>query len=76
MSEQKAYIIANLVIHEQDKYRNYEKGVFPLLKKYGGEFVTYDNESEHLEGTWPIEGWLIIVTFHSPDAARDGYDER
>tara|TARA_B100000886_G_C20259272_1_gene422160 strand:+ start:250 stop:564 length:315 start_codon:yes stop_codon:yes gene_type:complete len=75
MSEQKAYIIANLVIHEKDKYRNYEKGFFPLLKKYGGEFVTYDNESEHFEGTSPIDGRLIIFTFPSPEAARDWYND-
>ena len=75
MSEQKAYIIAKLVINEKDAYRNYEKGFFPLLKKYGGEFVTYDNESEHFEGTSPIDGRLIIFTFPSPEAARDWYKD-
>ena len=46
-----------------------------MLKKYGGEFVTYDNESEHFEGTSPIEGRLIIFTFPSPEAARDWYND-
>ena len=33
MSDQKVYIIANLVINDKDTYRIYEKGFFPLLKK-------------------------------------------
>ena len=80
MSEQKAYIIANLVIHEKDKYRNYEKGFFPLLKKYGGEFVTYDDERKVLEGPEPLPGRAIIFKFPSEaDAdnwwADEGYQE-
>ena len=80
MSEQKAYIIANLVINEKDAYRNYEKGFFPLLKKYGGEFVTYDDERKVLEGPEPLPGRAIIFKFPSEvDAdnwwADEGYQE-
>ena len=42
MSDVKVYMIANLQIHDADNYRNYEKGFFPILKKHGGEFITYD----------------------------------
>ena len=80
MSEQKVYIIANLVIHEKDKYRNYEKGFFPLLKKYGGEFVTYDDERKVLEGPEPLPGRAIIFKFPSEADADnwwvdEGYQE-
>ena len=37
MSDQKVHVIANLVINDKDTYRVYEKGFFPLLKKYNGE---------------------------------------
>ena len=43
MSDVKVYMIANLQIHDADNYRNYEKGFFPILKKHGGEFITYDD---------------------------------
>ena len=75
MSENKVYIIANLIINDKDTYSNYEKGFFPLLKKHGGEFITYDNEAEHFEGTSPIEGRSVIFTFPSPEAAREWYQD-
>ena len=55
MSDQKVHVIANLVINDKDTYRVYEKGFFPLLKKYNGEFITFDNEAKHLNP--PTEGF-------------------
>lgn len=75
MSERKVHIIANLVINNKDTYRNYEKGFFPLLKKYNGEFITYDNETEHFEGSDPVDGRVVIFTFPSPEAAREWYKD-
>lgn len=51
----------------------YEKGFFPLLKKYGGEFVTYDDAAFTLEGTSPRTGRMIIFTFPSEARARAWY---
>ena len=48
MSDVKVYMIANLQIHDADNYRNYEKGFFPILKKHGGEFITYDDNITHV----------------------------
>ena len=50
MSEIPAYMIANLVVRDTDEYRKYEKGFFPILKRFGGEFFTYDDSHEILEG--------------------------
>ena len=44
MSDVAVYIIANLVTHDKEEYLKYEKGFFPLLKKHGGSFITYDDE--------------------------------
>ena len=41
MSEVAVFMIANLVIENESEYRKYEKGFFPILKKFGGEFVTF-----------------------------------
>lgn len=73
MSEIPVYIVVNLVVTEADSYRAYEKGFFPLLKKYGGEFITYDDNPIHLEGLTPREGRMIIFTFPSEQAGKDWY---
>ena len=75
MSDQKVYIIANLVINDKDTYRIYEKGFFPLLKKYDWEFITFDNDAKHLEGEVKIEGRIIIFTFPSVETAENWFND-
>ena len=48
-NEIEVYMVANLEIEDADSYRNYERGFFPILKKHGGRFVTFDDTVEHLE---------------------------
>jgi uncharacterized protein (DUF1330 family) len=69
-TEVPVYLIANLVIEDVDRYRQYEKGFFPILKKHGGTFLTYDDKIETLEGSAPPKGRLIIFQFPSEEAAR------
>lgn len=68
------YMIANIVITDADTYRTYEKGFFPLLKKYGGEFVTFDDKSETFEGD-TVPGRFIIWKFPSEAAAKSWYSD-
>ena len=56
MKDVEVFFIANLNIVDKETYRLYEKGFFPILKKHGGEFVTYDDSIEHLEGDTPLKG--------------------
>ena len=42
MSEAPAYMLANLVVRDAAEYRKYEQGFFPILKRFGGEFLTFD----------------------------------
>ncbi|MBL4868030.1 MAG: DUF1330 domain-containing protein [Pseudomonadales bacterium] len=72
MSDIPVYMVVNLIITDAERYLNYEKGFFPLLKQYGGEFVTYDDASITLEGT-PRTGRMIIFSFPSEKAAKDWY---
>ena len=72
-SDVPAYVIANLHITDAVAYRRYEKGFFPLLKKYGGEFVTYDDEAVTLEGSSPRSGRMIIFKFPSEAKAHAWY---
>ena len=75
MSEVGVYMIANLTVNDADEYRKYEKGFFPILKKFGGEFITFDDNHETLEGTDQLEGRVIIFKFPSEKAAKNWYND-
>ncbi len=75
MYEVGVYMIANLTVRDAEQYRKYEKGFFPILKRFGGEFVTFDDKHETFEGTDPLQGRVIIFKFPSEKAARDWYDD-
>jgi len=73
MSDVPVYAVVNLAVTDATVYRQYEKGFFPLLKKYGGEFVTYDDAAFTLEGISPRTGRMIILKFPSEAQARAWY---
>lgn len=76
MADIPVYMIANLVPDpNKDDYRTYEKGFFPILKKHGGSFITYDDNSIHLEGEAPRPGRVIIFQFPSESAALGWFND-
>ncbi|MFT5098053.1 MAG: hypothetical protein ACI9VI_000591 [Candidatus Azotimanducaceae bacterium] len=76
MSDVPVYMIANIVPNEDPtEYAIYEKGFFPLLKKHGGSFVTFDDNIKHMEGTEPRSGRIIIFQFPSEAAADSWYSD-
>ena len=75
MADVPVYMVVNLEITDADEYRKYEKGFFPILKRFGGEFITYDDNADTLEGTDPLTGRSILFKFPSEQAARDWYDD-
>ncbi len=70
-----AFLVANLKIEDPDGYREYEKGFFPLFKRHGGEYLTFDDAPDTLEGEAPREGRMIIGRFPSEAAARAFYND-
>jgi len=73
MSDVPVYMVVNLAVTDADTYRKYEKGFFPILKKYGGQFLTFDDQPLTLEGEAPRENRMIIFQFPSEQAANDWY---
>lgn len=69
------HIVANFTVHDAEKYRVYEKGFFPILKKHGGQFITFDDNSVTFEGTSPPEGRVVIFKFPSEEAATAWYND-
>ncbi len=76
MSSDSVYIIANITIEDASKYRQYEKGFFPILKRFGGEFLTYDDATTHLEGINPRPGRVVIIKFPSEAQAVAWYSDK
>jgi uncharacterized protein (DUF1330 family) len=75
MSDLPVYMLANLVVEDAQAYRQYEKGFFGILKRHGGEFVTFDDRSHTFEGEAPPPGRLVIFKFPSEQAAQGWYDD-
>lgn len=73
MSDLPVFVMANLVVKDAAEYRKYEKGFFPLLKRYGGEFVTYDDNPLTFEGSAPRPGRMIVFKFPSEAEAKRWY---
>jgi uncharacterized protein (DUF1330 family) len=73
MSDAPVFLLANLVVQDATEYRKYEKGFFPLLKRYEGEFVTDDDNPHTFEGASPRAERVIIFKFPSEDHARRWY---
>ena len=75
MADVPVYMIANVVVDDATRYREYEKGFFPILKRHGGEFVTFDDSIATLEGSAPPSGRIVLFRFPSEAAARAWYDD-
>ena len=73
MSDVPVYMVVNLQVSDAATYRVYERGFFPLLKRYGGQFITFDDQPDTLEGEAPREGRMIIFQFPSEAQARAWY---
>lgn len=77
MADVPVYMIVNLsAIDDVETYRIYEKGFFPLLKKHGGEFVTFDDKAETFEGEQRLGGRVIIFKFPNEEAAKGWYADQ
>jgi uncharacterized protein (DUF1330 family) len=75
MSNIPVYVVANFEIVDAETYRAYEKGFFRILRRHGGQFLTYDDATDNFEGFEPLKGRVVIFTFPSEDAARGWYND-
>lgn len=73
--EAPVHVMANFMVHDAAKYRVYEKGFFPILKKHGGTFITFDDGSTTFEGSRPPEGRVVLFKFPSAEAATAWYND-
>jgi len=75
MADVPVYMVVHLHIEDPDRYLQYEKGFFPILKKHGGQFITYDDATSTFEGLSAPDGRIVLFTFPSEQAAQDWYND-
>ncbi len=60
------YVISMMTVNDPEGYSKYTDRTPPIVKKYGGKFLTRGEEVTTMEGT-PYEGRMVILEF--PDKA-------
>ena len=59
-----AYVISMMSVHDADTYRQYTDRTPPIVKKYGGKFLTRGEDFTCVEGK-EYDGRLVILEFPS-----------
>ncbi|MSP67003.1 MAG: DUF1330 domain-containing protein [Alphaproteobacteria bacterium] len=54
------YLVADVEVHDPEKYKEYSKDNPPLLKKYGGWYVARSQAYEVLEGNLKPKRFVIM----------------
>lgn len=67
-----AYLIAQLKIHDRDRYSRYEAGFMEIFERYDGALLAVDEAPEVLEGEWPHTR-TVLIGFPSHEQARAWY---
>jgi uncharacterized protein (DUF1330 family) len=70
-----AYLIANVVIKDNDKFKDYMKATPPIIKQFGGRFLVRGGDFEICEGNWKPKR-LVLVEFESMQKAKQFYNSR
>ena len=73
MSEVPVSVVANIAIKDPDSYKKYEKEFFPILKKYKGQFITYDDNIGQFEGSSEVSGRVTLFSFPNENLANQWY---
>ena len=59
-----AYVISTMSVHDADTYREYTDRTPPIVRKYGGKFLTRGEAFTCIEGN-DYDGRLVILEFPS-----------
>ena len=54
------YLIAQINIHNRERYAQYEAGFMEIFAQYGGEMLAVDEAPTVLEGQWPHTRTVLI----------------
>jgi len=73
MPEEKAYVVVQIVVNDQDGYYQYgTAGHQEIFDKFSAKLVGVDDEVEVVEGDWPFTR-TVVIEFPSKTLARAWY---
>ncbi len=64
-----AFVIADIDVHDPDRYADYKVGSPGSIAEFGGRFVARGGAVEALEGDW-APARLVVIEFPDSDSAR------
>jgi uncharacterized protein (DUF1330 family) len=67
-----AYVIAQMQVHDVERYREYARLVGPSIAPFGGRFLVASDEADVLEGEQPFPR-TVIGEFPTLEQARAWY---
>ncbi|MCP4251421.1 MAG: DUF1330 domain-containing protein [bacterium] len=68
-----AYFIAQIKIHDCERYKLYLDGTDAILARHSGEVVVVDDSPTILEGKWPYTR-TVVIRFRSEEDAKRWYE--
>ena len=67
-----AYVIADIDVHNPERYEEYKKLTPGSIAPYGGKFIVRGGQTETLEGDWK-HARMVIIEFPSMEKAKAWY---
>lgn len=67
----KGYVVANIRVQDQDKFKQFSGMAGPAIKKYGGKVLARGPDADRLEGD--LSGIVMLIEFESKEAANTFY---
>ncbi|MDH5737654.1 MAG: DUF1330 domain-containing protein [Gammaproteobacteria bacterium] len=54
------YVIAQIQIHDRDKYSEYEAGFMEIFASYNGKLLSVEESPQVLEGDWSFTRTVLL----------------
>ena len=67
----KGYVVANIRVQDQEKFKQFSGMAGPAIKKYGGKVLARGPDADRLEGD--LSGIVMLIEFESKEAANKFY---
>jgi len=68
-----AYVIAEVNVHNPERYADYTAVTPGTVEKYGGKFIVRGGNPQALEGAAPPQR-VVVIEFATADAAKAWYN--
>ena len=67
----KGYVVANIRVKDQEKFKQFSGMAGPAIKRYGGKVLARGPDADRLEGD--LSGIVMLIEFESKEAANTFY---